>query len=234
MECLECGWIQLWLGIGIGAIVTLAVSLFTLWLIKHPLKPKIEKIFKKNIEYLDEQYFYHISRIDSYKKRIYEQLESNPNFDPNNGTAYQYSQPVYDEIFRYRDLILNEIEIIQSFKKLSGDIDLKHLVKIQQYTITAYTFISEIANVENSLFYAPRVLERHRFHAKEIVQSFGKSATRFHSQWKLDFSQVGGMRNVKYRMLEPGDTVGLDLNMNNELLLWDPQFSTLLKTMREL
>lgn len=233
MECADCSWFQFWLGIGIGAAVTLVVSLFALWLIKNPYKPKIEKIFKKNTEFIDEQYFGHVSRIDSYKKRIYEQLITNPEFNPDKPGGYQYPQQIYNEIFRYRGLISNEIEIIQGFKKLSGDIDLQHLLKVQQYTITAYIFIGEIRNRENSLFYDPKVLERHRYYAKQIIESFGKTASNFQSQWKQEFSRVGGILNVKFPTLEPGDIVGFDLNMNNELLFWDPQFSNLLKTIQD-
>lgn len=227
---MEHNLIQFYIGITINAIIALILVL----LFRFPFRPKIEKVFKKNTEYVDDLFFQHISSIDGYKKRIFEHLESNSDFNPDNGTMYRYPQHIYNEIFRYRGLILNQIEIIQSFKNLPGDMRLDHFMKVQRYTVTAYTFIGEIGNVDNGISYNPRELERHRFYAKEIVESFGKPANRFYLQWKSEFDQVGGIHNVKYIMHEPGDIVGLDVNIDDELLLWDPQFSTLKESIQEL
>lgn len=230
MEYLEDSWIQLYIGITVTVIIAAVIA----FLFKFVFKPKIEKVFEKNTKYVDDLFFNHISFIDSYKKSIFNHLESNSEFDPNNGTMYRYTKPIYDEIFRYRELILNEIETIQNFKNLSGDMTLDNFMKVQRYTSTAYTFIEKVGNVDDGIFYNPRELERHRFYAKEIIESFGRPANEFYLRWRSAFAQVGGIHNVKYRMHEPGDIVGLDVNISDELLLWDPQFSTLQKGTQKL
>ncbi len=230
MEYLEDSWIQLYIGI----IVNLILAAVIAFLFKFVFRPKIEKVFEKNTKYVDDLFFKHISLIDSYKKSIFNHLESNSEFDPNKGTMYRYTKPIYDEIFRYRGLIFNEIETIQNFKNLPGDMTLDHFMKVQRYTSTAYTFIEKVGNVDDGIFYLPRELERHRFYAKEIIESFGKPANDFYLRWRSDFAQVGGIYNVKFRPHEPGDIAGLDVNVNDELLLWDPHFSALREDIQKL
>jgi hypothetical protein len=53
------------------------------------------------------------------------------------------------------------------------------------------------------------------------------TADAFYRRWRSEFFKVGGIHSVKYRRHEPGDIVGLDVNINDELLLWDPKFSKL-------
>ncbi len=234
MECIECSWTQLQISITITIISSIFGGVLGVYLVKHPFKAKIEKIFQKNTDFVDNILFSNISHIDSYKNTIFKNLETNSKFDPNKGTVYTYPKQIYDEIFRYRELILNRIEKIQSFKHLPGDITIDNLLKIQRYTATAYQFINKINNVDDGIFYNPRELERHKFYAKEIIIAFGKPANRFYHQWESEFNKIGGMHSVKYLPHEPGDTVGIDVNLDDELLLWDPQFSTLRKDVQEL
>jgi hypothetical protein len=230
MDILDDKWIELYIGITVNVIIATAIA----FLFKYVFKPKIENVFEKNTKYVDDLFFSHISFIDSYKKSIFNHLESNSEFNPDTGKMYRYSKPIYDEIFRYRELILNEIERIQNFKNLPGSMTLENFLKVQRYTSISYTFIEKVGNVDDGIFYNPRELERQRFYAKEIIESFGKSADQFYLRWRSEFAQVGGIHNVKFRMHEPGDIVGLDVNLNDELLLWDPRFSALQKDIQKL
>lgn len=153
MESLDYIWNQFYIGIITGAIVTFLVSLFVLWLIRNPLKPKIEKLFEKNQEYTYVAIMNRINKFDKIFEIIYTNLESfsgmsfseiskEIEFDPKKHTEFTEYKNNFQ--FRLKKLRENKKDILELIKAKHEFLDPEFQIAVVEYVESAFNFIDEL------------------------------------------------------------------------------------------
>jgi len=215
----------------IGILSTVVVA----YLFKFVWKPNQELLFEKNVKHTTRLLFSHLGYIDSYKNTIFGFLEEQKDFDINNTTHLILPEFTYKELFRFRELILDEIKYLSQVQKFSAYVTLEQYLAIQQYATSIHFFIHPISNEKYGIFIFRKSLEYHRYYAKQIIDLFGKSVPdNFYDKWKKEFVNVGGIHLIKKPKAEPGDIAGPYYNLNNELLYFDSTFSTIMEELAEI
>lgn len=140
MEHLEYGWSQFWLAIIIGAIIALLISLFTLWLIKNPLKPQIEKTYDINRNKTITGLLNDIYRLDNWVGRSILILTKQKGFDRVNQKSYRITKQEASRLEYY-------LQQVKSINKNMHDNDrfLLQYLEMDEYTTIA-TYVHNSAN----------------------------------------------------------------------------------------
>lgn len=215
----------------IGITSTIAVA----YLFKYRWQTKQESIFQRNVEQTTNLIFYHLSYADSYKGSIFKYLEKQEDFDINSARNLTLPKYDYDEVFRFRDLILDEFKNISLMQKFSSYITLEQYLTVQKYVTSAANFIVKISNRENQIIIQKKTLEYHRYHAKKIIELFGETTRpSFREKWEKEFASMGGEHLVKEPSGEPGDVLGVHYNIHNELLFYDYTFSEIMNELAKI
>lgn len=215
----------------VGIISTIIIA----YLFKYQWKTKQERIYQKNVEQTTELIFYHLSYVDSYKRSIFGYLEKQRNFDINTTRSLTLPKYDYDEVFRFRDLILEEVKNISLMQKFSSYITLEQYITVQKYATSAVNFIIKISNRENEIIVEKKTLEYHRYYAKKIIELFGETThPSFRKKWEDEFARIGGEHLVEEPKGEPGDVLGVHHNIHNELLFYDYTLSEIMNELAEI
>lgn len=202
-------------------------------LVKFLTVSRSEKVFQYNRKKTLNFLFSKISYIDSYKQTIYKYWE-NHEYYKNSNSMIVLETETYKEIMRFRELIFNSIKEITLYKK-SPYLMIDDYLVMQQYAFSAYTHIHEIGNLDNGIGINNKELEFHRYYAKLIIEKFKKSTPNsFRKQWNIEFNKVGGIQFIVEPQIEPGDIITAHYNLQNELLNYDAQYSSIMKLLREI
>ena len=129
----------------VGITSTIAIA----YLFKYRWQTKQERTFQKNVAQTTNLIFYHLSYADSYKGSIFKYLEKQEGFDANNTGGLTLPKYDYDEVFRFQNLIFDEVKNISLMQKFSSYITLEQYLTVQKYVISAANFIVKISNREN-------------------------------------------------------------------------------------
>jgi len=208
---------QLFENIILSLFVAVGVGLF----IKFFVKTSNEKIYEKNRSQTIDLIFYHLSFIDSYKKSIYGLLEPFIDFNNESPRKISLDENAYNEIFRYRKLIVDKFAAIPNFRYYSTYLTRKENDMLIGY-IASIFFFGQIQNMDksirkNEIFFFPRTLKQHRFLAKSILDTFEKDIDiNFKEDWKKELMKFGGV-DIRFPTAEPGDVPTAADNILGEL-----------------
>ena len=213
------------MSVGIGILSGLIVRVST--------KSKYETNFQKNTKAVYNEIFACISRVDSYKQRIYEMLESGDSYK-NSKTLKIFNLLVYKEIQHFRNLILNEVKQI-TFYKNSPYVLLSEYLLLLQYCWSAYDYLYKIRDKNNVMGLTEKSLRYHIFYAKEITTTFKNAVPEdFSDKWELEFEKLGGLTRITKPLIKPGDIITSHYNFQNELMYSDAQYSSIMELLREI
>ena len=205
----------------IGILSTAAIAyLFTsVW------KPKPEKIFEDNMEKITQMIFQQLSLIDGSKQRIFNYLDNAVTFDMQKQPWHTFPESVFNDIKELQNIIKGHVDSLAEFLRLSGYITLNQYLAVQSYAISAYSFFNTITNTKFTIIIDKKALEFHRYHAKQIIQFFGKLTPEFFlNKWNSEFVKIGGIDSITEPRFELGNVIGPYHNIFNQLLLYDPNF----------
>ena len=215
--------------IAVGSTVVIAVLFRYVW------KPQPEKIFEENLESTIKIIFQHLSLVDSYKESIFNYLETDKTLDITKDFPHKFNKYAYNEIFRFRKLIFDQIEILSNISKLLGYIRLEQYLAILQYAVSAQSFLYKILNEEYTIGVNIKTLELHRYYAAHIIRLFGSKVPKnFKDKWDLEFAKIGGINSINRPLLAPGDVIGPEYNLHNLLLFYDPQNSNIMDKLNDI
>ena len=195
------------------------------YLFKSVWKPKPEKIFEDNMEKNAQVIFQQLLVIDTFKQRIFDYLDGDTTFDTQKQSWHTFPKPIFDDMIRLQNIIRIYGDSLTQFLKSSGYITINQYLAVRSYVISAYSFLSLILDMEFTITIDKKTLEFHKYHAKQIIQYFGKSTSKnFFKKWNSEFVKIGGIDSITQPKFEPGDVMGPYYNLFNSVLLSDPNF----------
>ncbi len=209
---------------------TIVISLFTILIVTYPLKPKIEKIFEKNLKYTNKVVFDYLRTVDAIKVQIYELLEMHPDFDPNVSASLKFSKYDYKRILSLKKTIKNPMYRIQMLQKDIKNLSVEQYIVIQKYNLSALACISENVHKYLHVYYNTKSLMDHRFYAKRIIELFEDDVDKnFVTKWQSEFIKFDDISEITESSIKPGDIVSPHHGMENEILFFDFTFQEITK-----
>ena len=198
-------------------IVNIVSAVVIAHLFRNVWKPKFSRVSDDKVEETIKMLFEHIGRIDSFKSSIYDNL--NGTIIPITPNTIQLSEGRYNEIIRYQKLIYHEIELMRNIQiyriYLTND---QYLFTIR-YAYSATEFIIHIDNCIQTIAIDQKTLQYHAHYASKIITLFKKTIPyEFGQKWKNKFKYINDFNPHMEPEIEPGDSVRLHNNINNDIL----------------
>lgn len=234
MECLECSWFQIYVGITVGAIVTFLISLLVLWLIRNPLKPKMEKSFEDNAKVIRGKMITHLNEVNYWMYRLFKELEKIENFNGSKNSSYTITSGQFTE-FQYNKEKINELwKKIQILHDSPNTITFNEYLIIQKFVTAIHSTVHFTSNKENHIFFDSKSLEFVWYYAKLIMLTIDdERLNKFKDDWQSDFNLVGGIDKIEKPKMEPGDILTIHHDLNDELFYYDAKYSGIMTRFRE-
>lgn len=225
MECVECSWLQVLVGIVAGAIIASIIA----YLFKHSWIPEPEQILNRNTKFTRQKLIGHLYEVNYWKNSIFTMLEKIDNFDHSKDGAYQLTENQWDQMDYAKKRIIGELENIENLRKISGTILLEEYIAIQKYMASLNSFIVYSGNMRYHITFVLKELEFARYYAKEIIELIdNKYLIDFNIHWQASFNTVGGISKIHKPELEPGDIVSIHHDFQDELFYIDTQYSKMM------
>lgn len=218
-------------------ILSIIITVVIAYLFRYRWFTEQEKIYRKNMRHAISLIFDRIYYADVHKECILTYLDEQEKCCTDTNRSVVLPPNYYNEVFRLRDLILEEVRSLSRMQIFFSYIILDQYQAVQRYMLSAARAITRIGNEENRIINDMKTWERHRYYAREIIKLFGNDTPRwFKEKWEKEFSKVGGIDLIMPPDLEPGDQVGIyDLNREfDNLLFYNPDLSEIKGELKEI
>ena len=230
MECPECSWWQVGVGIIAGGIITYV----SLWAIRNPFKPLIERHFEDNSKHIRTKILQELSRTNFWINSLVNEFEKIDNFGPKGNFSYTVSKYHLDDI-KYKKERIKEIwKRIQILHDSPNTITFDEYLIIQKFVTAVHSIAGFISNNENGVYFDFKAFEFAKYYAKQIMLKIDDLVlNNFKSDWQSVFDREGGIDKIKEPKMEPGDVLSTHHNLHDELFYYDAKFSGIMEGFRE-
>ena len=211
--------------VNIDHLVSITISIIggivTAIIFRRMFLSKESKIFRQNSDEITDILFRHIRNIDSYKNSIYSYIDNSEQVSDDTRITVMIDEGGQKQINMYLDDIQHELDSIMLYDRYSTYLSVEQYRYILQYI---HSFMSSMLYVENTaVIYIIKIeLEYHRYYAKKIIQTFGKSTDEnFKTKWYEEFDKNGGIDNTHKPKPSLGTIITHHHNVNNEIMKYD-------------
>lgn len=234
MECPECSWLQLQIAILFTIVFSIFGGLLGVYLVKVPLKPKIEKDYEKDSKIIRKKMINHLNEASYWMGRLIEELEK-LDLDLSKNSSGDVNPVQYDNI-KYQNERINgiwkKIEILHSS---SNSIMFDEYMAIQKYITAIHVMIDLDKSDQKYVFFDSKALEYIWYYAKIITIIIDKKELgTFYTIWQNNFALKGGIDKIEKPKAEPGDVLSVHHDLNDELFYYDAKFSGIMEEFRKI
>ena len=205
----------------VSTIISISGGIVTAIIFRRIFLSRESKIFRQNSNEITNILFEHIRNIDSNKDSIYSYIENSEQISDDARITVMIDEFDQKQIDIHLDNIQRELDSIMLYDRYSTYLSVEQYRYILQYI---HSFMSSMLYFENTAFISiiKTELEYHRYYAKKIIQTFGKSTDEdFKTKWYEEFDKNGGIDNTYKPKPSRGTIVTHHYNINNEVMKYD-------------